>query len=68
MLVTHLSEQRVLSTMARTTLELDDEVARQLRIFIAKTGRNWKKQSEAINELILRGIKAFEEDEATKKG
>jgi KaiC/GvpD/RAD55 family RecA-like ATPase len=39
-----------------TTVEMREDVARELAMFMAITGRRLKEQSKVINELILAGI------------
>ncbi|MCK9568647.1 hypothetical protein M0R72_06880 [Candidatus Pacearchaeota archaeon] len=39
-----------------TTVEMREDVARELAMFMAVSGRRLKEQSKVINELILAGI------------
>jgi hypothetical protein len=64
-LAKYITDQSILRHMAQTPmLALDDDVATELRKFYNRSGRAWMNPSVAINEVILRGIRAFDEDAA----
>jgi hypothetical protein len=45
-----------------TTVEIRDDVAKEMRMHMAMTGRSFREQSKVINELILAGIAHLKEN------
>ncbi len=51
----------------KTTVELRDDVARAMRIYMANNDRSFKEQSAVINELIMKGLECIEKHSTEKR-
>ena len=51
----------------KTTVELREDVARAMRIYMANNNRSFKEQSAVINELIMKGLECTEKHSTEKR-